>query len=124
MIAKHFGTKLRYHRTNQHWECKRNEALIDNAEVILDCALKAAEVLRYQWSRRFVYCFLHCGTKMRLLQFDRSGLLASEMVDVVKDTAIFVRCLIGAFCHTAGKLGFPDGPGAPRHETDEGKLRQ
>src|SRR2546421_12241529 len=72
------------------WECKRNEGLIDDAEVILDCTLKATETLRYQWSRRFVYCFLHCGTKMRLLQFDRSGLLASEVVDVVDNPDILI----------------------------------
>ncbi|KAN0076168.1 hypothetical protein V8E54_006310 [Elaphomyces granulatus] len=83
------------------WECKRNEDLIDDAEVILDCTLKATEALRYQWSRRFVYCFLHCGTKMKLLQFDRSGLLASEAVNLVDHTDVFVRCLIGAFCHNA-----------------------
>jgi hypothetical protein len=106
------------------WECKQSQGTINAPGVIVDCALKAAEVLRYQWSRRFVYCFLHCGTKMQLLQFSRSGLMVSGEVDIVRDTAIFVRCLIGAFCHRASRLGFPDGPSAPYHEMVEGKLRQ
>jgi hypothetical protein len=106
------------------WECKRNQNEIGDPEVVLDCALKAAEALRYQWSRRFVCCFLHCGTKMQLLHFNRSGIMASEVVDVVEDTATFVKCLIGAFCHRASRLGFPDGPGAPYHATVDGKLHQ
>ena len=35
-----------------------------------------------------------------------------------------MRCLIGAFCHTAGRLGFPNGPSAPRHEAVEGVRRE
>ena len=61
---------------------------------------------------------------MRLLQFDRSGLLASEAIDIVACPTVFVRCLIGAFCHSAGRLGFPNGPSAPRHEKVNGILRQ
>src|SRR6266487_803431 len=61
---------------------------------------------------------------MLVLQWKRSGPLARADVEKMQDTAIFVRCLIGAFCHTAVKLGFPDGPNAPRHEMVGEELRQ
>lgn len=52
------------------WELKRGDSLIEDAKVYFDCALKATEVLRYQWSRRFIYYLLHCRKFMRLLRFD------------------------------------------------------
>ncbi len=56
------------------WDLKRSESLIGDVPVYLDCALKATEVLRYQWSRQFIYYFLQCGKFMRLLRLDRAGL--------------------------------------------------
>lgn len=50
------------------WELKRNATYRFRADTYMSCALKAAEVLRFQWSRRFIYCFLHCGIYMQLLQ--------------------------------------------------------
>lgn len=44
------------------WELKRNSDALNNAEVYIDCVLKATEALYYQWSRRYIYCFLHCGS--------------------------------------------------------------
>jgi hypothetical protein len=41
------------------WECKRNSQALNHAKVYIDCALKAAEALRYQWSRRYICCVLH-----------------------------------------------------------------
>jgi len=100
------------------WECKRNSQILKNAEVYIDCALKAAEALRYQWSRRYVYCFLHCGTKMQLLHFDRSGLMASETLDIEKNTDTFVQYLLGVFRHKPIRLGYPAGKDAPVHRHD------
>jgi hypothetical protein len=107
------------------WECKRNSRERRNAEVYFNCALKAAEALRYQWSRRYIYCFLHCGSMMQLLHFNRSGLVASEALDIEKDTVKFIRCLLGAFCHEPSRLGYPAGKDAPFHRHDsDNKLRQ
>jgi len=107
------------------WECKRNSQQLKIAEVYIDCALKAAEVLRYQWSRRYVYCFLHCGSMMQLLHFDRSGLVASEPLDIEKETEKFIKCLLGAFCHEPSRLGYPAGKAAPFHGYDpDNRLRQ
>ncbi|OCK95949.1 uncharacterized protein K441DRAFT_63050 [Cenococcum geophilum 1.58] len=100
------------------WECKRNSQDLKNAKVYIDCALKAAEALRYQWSRRYVYCFLHCGSIMRLLHFDRSGLMASKPLDIEIDTAKFIQCLLGAFYHKPSRLGYPAGKEAPFHKYD------
>jgi hypothetical protein len=107
------------------WECKRNSQQLKNAEVYIDYALKAAEALRYQWSRRYIYCFLHCGLMMQLLHFDRSGLMVSEPLDIEKETETFIKCLLGAFCHEPSRLGYPAGKGAPFHEYDlDDRLRQ
>ncbi len=100
------------------WECKRNSQDLKNAKVYIDCALKAAEALRYQWSRRYIYCFLHCGSIMRLLHFDRSGLMASEPLNIKADTAKFIQCLLGAFYHKPSRLGYPAGKEAPFHKYD------
>ena len=98
------------------WKLKRNSEALTDAGVYVDCALKAAEALRYQWSRRYIYCFLHCGSMMQLLHFDRSGLMASETLDIETDTAKFIKCLLGVFCHVPSKLGYP--AEAPFHEYD------
>jgi hypothetical protein len=99
------------------WECRRNSQAMTEATVFIDCALKGAEALRYQWSRRYVYCFLHCGIIMRLLHFDRSGLMASEVLDIKTDTDKFIKCLLGAFCNEPSRLGYPAGKGAPFHKS-------
>jgi serine/threonine protein kinase len=107
------------------WECKRNSEQLKIAEVYIDCALKAAEALRYQWSRRYVYCFLHCGSMMQLLHFDRSGLVASEQLDIEEETEKFIKCLLGAFCHEPSRLGYPAGKEAPFHGYGpDNRLRQ
>jgi serine/threonine protein kinase len=102
------------------WECKRNSQALKNGEVYIDCALKAAEALRYQWSRRYIYCFLQCGTMMRLLHFDRSGLMASTPIDITSHTGtvVLVRCLLAVFLHKPGRLGYPAGKDAPFHKYD------
>ena len=99
------------------WECKRNSQELGKAKVYIDCALKAAEALRYQWSRRYIYCFLHCGTMMQLLHF-RSGLMVSEPLDIKVETKTFIRCLLGPFYHKPSRLGYPAGEEAPFHKHD------
>jgi serine/threonine protein kinase len=98
------------------WECQRNSQQLKNAEMYINCALKAAEALRYQWSRRYVYCFLQCGSMMRLLHFDRSGLVASEHLDIEIETDKFIKCLLGVFCHEPSRLGYPAGKEVPFHK--------
>jgi hypothetical protein len=100
------------------WECKRNSQQLKDAEVYFNCALKAAEAPRYQWSRRYVYCFLHCGSMMGLLHFDQSGLVASKALDIEKGTVKFIWCLLGAFRHEPSRLGYPAGKEAPFHRHD------
>ena|SRR5438270_12853316 len=62
---------------------------------------------------------------MQLLHFDRSGLMASELLNVEKDTAKFIRCLLGVFYHKPSRLGCPAGKEAPFHKLDlENRLLQ
>ncbi len=97
------------------WELERSESLIEDATTYLDCALKATEVLRYQWSRRFMYYFLHCGKFMRLLRFNRAGLVASGKVDIISEPQKFLSCLLSVFSNQASKLGYPYTKEVPRH---------
>src|SRR5947207_7447006 len=50
------------------------------------------------------------------LTFDRPGLMASEVLDIKTDTAKFIQCLLGAFYHKPGRLGYPAGKEAPFHD--------
>lgn len=97
------------------WELKRGDSLIEDAKVYLDCALKATEVLRYQWSRQFIYYFLHCGKFMRLLRFDRAGLIASRKVDITLELKVFLHCLLAVFSNKPSELGYPCAKEIPRH---------
>ena len=103
------------------WELKRGNSLIEDAKVYLDCALKATEVLRYQWSRRFIYFFLHCGKFMRLLRFDRAGLVASRKVDITLEPNVFLHCLLAVFSNEPSELGYPCAKEIPRHVPAQGK---
>jgi Fungal protein kinase len=98
------------------WELHFNSQALTDAKVYIDCALKAAEALRYQWSRRYIYCFLHCGSMMQLVHFDRSGLMASEILDIKRHTDKFIRCLLGVFRHAPSRLGYPAGKEAAFHK--------
>src|SRR2546430_8120672 len=54
------------------WEIKSSSDEINNSKVLFNLILKATEVLRAQWHRRFVLAFLVCGKFMKMLRFDRS----------------------------------------------------
>ena len=103
------------------WELKRGDSLIEDAKVYLDCALKATEVLRYQWSRQFIFYFLHCGKFMRLLRFDRAGLVASRKVDITLEPEVFLHCLLAVFSNKPSDLGYPCAKEIPRHVPTQGK---
>lgn len=87
------------------WELKRGDTLIEDAKVYLDCALKASEALRYQWSRRYIYYFLHCGKCMRLMRFDRAGLVASNKFDITSEPNLFLHCLLAVFSSKPASFG-------------------
>lgn len=46
------------------------------------------------WSWKFIYYFLHCGKFMRLMRFDRAGLIVSMNVDITLEPEEFLRCLL------------------------------
>lgn len=57
--------------------------------------------------------------------FDRSGLVASEEINIQQDTVKFMRYFLAAFCLAPSELGYPCGPSAPYHKKDaDGQLRQ
>lgn len=103
------------------WELKRSEFFTEEATVYLDCALKATEVLRYQWSRRFIYYFLHCRKFMRLLSFNPAGLFMSERVNITSETEKFLRCLLLVFWNKSNELGYPSVKEAPHRLAAQGR---
>src|SRR5206468_1454565 len=58
------------------WELKRSENLINDEGHISALALKATEIMRVQWGRRFVIGIYACGAKWRLCWFDRAGAIS------------------------------------------------
>ena len=83
---------------------------IDKRKVWGNMILKAAEVLRYQWYRKFVLGFLVCQGEVCMFRVDRSCVLVSQPVDIGESkttTSTLVSCILASLVlpHTA--LGFP-----------------
>jgi hypothetical protein len=100
-----------------------DEATLDQHKEWGGLILKAMEVLRFQWYRKFVIGFLVCGTKMRMFRIDRSYVLVSLPVDIQGDGGLtLVNCILTGFLlrDTAvglandDQLGVLDVDGRPR----------
>ncbi|KAH0562853.1 hypothetical protein GP486_002526 [Trichoglossum hirsutum] len=75
-----------------NWEDVRSLCEITSRRVNLNkplewgnLILKATEVLRFQWHRKFVIAFWIRGSKMRMFRIDRSYVLVSQPVDIQSD---------------------------------------
>lgn len=107
--------------TNTLWELKRDNSLIEDAKVYLDYAFKATKMLYYQENRRFIYYFLHCKKFIRLLRFDRAGLVVSRKVDITLEPNVFLYCLLAVFSNEPSELGYSCAKEISRHVTAQGK---
>ncbi|KAI9775324.1 MAG: hypothetical protein M1839_001308 [Geoglossum umbratile] len=93
------------------WEIKSHSmAGIDRRAVWGNLILKATEVLRYQWYRKFVLGFLVCGTDICMLRIDRSRVLVSRTVGIEMSpdsTPTLIRCILASLVLPQTALGFP-----------------
>jgi len=112
---KTWNAKARWLRGNYGSTNRQKELKPDFMTIVVEDA--ESQLPRgTQRSRRYIYCFLHCGSMMQLLHFDRSGLMASEILDIKRHTDKFIRCLLGVFRHAPSRLGYPAGKEAPFHK--------
>ncbi|EKG09044.1 hypothetical protein MPH_13974 [Macrophomina phaseolina MS6] len=96
-----------------HWshilvpgELKSNPAEDNYHETRLDISRYAREVFAAQDTRRFVLGFTLCGSLMRLWEFDRLGVVASESFDINADGRRFVSVILGYLWMNEEELGF------------------
>jgi hypothetical protein len=67
---------------------------IDSRTFISNLALKAADIMRVQWGRRFVIAVFACGRRWRLCWFDRAGGATHEYFDILSNPQLFARCVL------------------------------
>lgn len=61
---------------------------------------------------------------MRLMRFDRAGLIVSMNVDITLEPEEFLRSLLSVFSKKPSQLGYPYGKEVPYHLVAEGKTHQ
>lgn len=69
------------------WSAKNEQEILSNL------VLKATEVLRFQWQRRYVLGILICGPRVRIVRCERSGVFLGQ-VQEAEDT--LVRCILAS----------------------------
>ncbi|KAI9759146.1 MAG: hypothetical protein M1840_003508 [Geoglossum simile] len=89
-------------------ELKSSSKEIESPDNHSNLILKAAEVLRVQWHRRFVPAFLICGTKMKMLRIDRSGVLVGATIDIREGGGMpLIRCIFACLVVPPPDIGLP-----------------
>ncbi|KAI9853749.1 MAG: hypothetical protein M1813_001817 [Trichoglossum hirsutum] len=106
------------------WEVKSSKD-INNPQTLSNLILKAAEVLRFQWYRRFVLGFLVCGKQLKIVWLDRSRVLVGSPVDIGSgDGAIvLIKSILAALVLPPPDIGIPQDFIFPRIVLDDGKPR-
>ncbi|KAH0548210.1 hypothetical protein GP486_008073, partial [Trichoglossum hirsutum] len=106
------------------WELKSSRQ-INSRGVWANMILKAAQILRFQWHRRFVLGFLVCGTQMRLFRFDRSCVLVSLPVNLGDDEgpSVLTKCILAELVAPTEAVGIPDWCAQPRIAEVDGRPR-
>ncbi|KAI9856819.1 MAG: hypothetical protein M1813_008756 [Trichoglossum hirsutum] len=90
------------------WEIKSSKE-INKPDTLSNLILKATEVLRYQWHRQFVLGFLVCGTQLRMIRFDRSGVFVGLPVgfdDGDGGATVLVKCILAGLVLPGPDIGF------------------
>lgn len=87
-------------------ELKSKTIAINESKCLGNLALKAAELLRYQFHRRFILGFLVAGEKIRVILFSREGVFIGAPAYFMK-TTLLVRCIAATVSATDIELGLP-----------------
>ena len=69
------------------WNAKNEQEILSNL------ILKATEVFRFQWQHRYVLGILICGSRVRIVRCERSGVFLGQVLEV-EDT--LVQCILAS----------------------------
>ncbi|KAI9762289.1 MAG: hypothetical protein M1840_001433 [Geoglossum simile] len=90
------------------WELKPSSDHINSHAVLSDLIHKATEILHAQWHRCFVLAFLVCGADMKMIWFDRSGVLVGSTIDIREGGGILmVKCILAGLVLSPPDVGLP-----------------
>ena len=87
------------------WELKKNKKEITSREHISALALKAAEIMRVQWARKFVIAVFACGSLWRLCWFDRAGGVTHTHFDIESNPEWFACSVLFPLLLPKSELG-------------------
>jgi Fungal protein kinase len=87
------------------WELKKNNKEINSREHIGALALKAAEIMRVQWARKFVIVVFACGLLWRLCWFDRAGGVTHTHFDIESNPEWFACSVLFPLLLPKSELG-------------------
>lgn len=87
-------------------ELKSKTAAINESKCLENLTLKAAELLRYQFHRRFLLGFLVAGNKIRVILFSREGVFMGAPAYFMENT-LLVRCIAATVSAADIELGLP-----------------
>ncbi|KAI9761812.1 MAG: hypothetical protein M1840_001692 [Geoglossum simile] len=89
-------------------ELKSSSKEINSSSIRSNLILKAAAVLRAQWYRRFVIAIVICGTKVRMMRFDRSGVLVGNSIDFTEGRGVLlIKCVLACLVASPPDIGLP-----------------
>lgn len=87
-------------------ELKSKTATMNESKCLGNLTLKAAELLSYQFHRRFILGFLVAGDKIRIILYSREGVFVESPACFMK-TTLLVRCIAATLSATGIELGLP-----------------
>lgn len=87
-------------------ELKSKTSMINETRWLENLNLKATEILRCQFHRRFILGFLVAGSKIRVVLFSREGVFVGAPVNF-KDNTVLVRCIAATLSASDIELGLP-----------------
>ena len=87
-------------------ELKSKTAAINESKWLENLTLKATELLRYQFHRRFILGFLVAGNKIRVILFSREGIFMGAPACFM-ETTLLVRCIAATVSASDIELGLP-----------------
>ena len=87
-------------------ELKSKTSMINDTRLLENLNLKATEILRCQFHRRFILGFLVAGSKMRVVLFSREGVFVGAPANFM-DNTLLVRCIAATLFASNIELGLP-----------------
>lgn len=87
-------------------ELKSRTSVINETRWLENLSIKATEVLRCQFHRRFILGFLVAGSKIRVVLISREGVFVGAPANFL-DNTLLVRCVVATLVASNVDLGLP-----------------